>query len=229
MRPAVRQLIAILAETMHAPEPVFEFGALQVDDQQAIANLRPLFPGVAYVGCDARPGPGVDRVLDLERLDLASGLVGTAIVAETLEHVRDPIRAVDEVARVLQPDGVAILTSCLDFKIHAYPDDYWRFTPSAFRHLLRDFHTAIVGAQGHPAFPHTIFGVGFRGDPAGRDAALVDALRRRMPIECRLGARATKRAKWFLGEHLIAKRLFRRLRHRDDVEVRLHRRAGTPN
>jgi SAM-dependent methyltransferase len=222
-------MIAIVAETVRLPEPVFEFGALQVDDQQTIANLRPLFPGLRYVGCDARSGPGVDRVLDLERLALDDASVGTAIVAETLEHVRDPIRAVDEVRRVLQPDGVAILTSCLDFKIHAYPDDYWRFTPSAFRHLLREFDVAVVGAQGHAAFPHTIFGIGFRGDPAGRDAAIADALRRRMPVECRLAASPAKRFKWLVGEKLLAKRLFSRLRHRDDVDVRVHRRNGSAN
>ncbi len=219
----MRQLIAIIAETIPLPEPVFEFGSLQVEGQEGLANLRTLLGGVTFVGCDVRPGPGVDRVLDLRGLDLDAGSVGTALVLETLEHVSDPIRAVDEVRRVLAPDGIAVLTSCLDFKIHAHPDDYWRFTPSAFRHLLRDFPAAVVGAQGYASFPHTIFGVGFRGESGLRAEPLAEALRRRMPVECRLDRSPLKRAKWFLGEHLIAKRVFRRLRHRDDVDVGVHR------
>jgi hypothetical protein len=45
-----------------------------------------------------------------------------------------------------------------------YPYDYWRFTPEAFRSLLKPFKGVYVGSQGSRSFPHTVVGVGFKGD-----------------------------------------------------------------
>ena len=59
------------------PEPIVEIGAFQVSGQEAIADLRPIFPGKRYIGCDMQPGPGVDRIEDIHALSFASGEVGT--------------------------------------------------------------------------------------------------------------------------------------------------------
>ena len=94
MRKSLKDFARIVAETLPAAEPIYEFGARQVAGQERFADLRPLFPGKIYVGCDMRPGPGVNRVLDLHALDLPSDSVGTVLCFDTLEHVADRDRMV---------------------------------------------------------------------------------------------------------------------------------------
>lgn len=179
MRKNTRALIEIVARHIDLPEPIVEFGSYQVTPG-AISDLRPIFGAKRYIGTDARSGPGVDRVEDLERLSFADGSVGTAVLLDTLEHVQDPPRAMAEVYRVLKPGGVAVATSVMDLFIHCEPD-YWRFTPEAFKYLYRPFAETLVGYQGNPEKPHTVFAVGVRepaASPQPAFAAIEAAYRR---------------------------------------------------
>src|SRR5438034_829214 len=103
-----------------------------------------------------RDGERADRVLDLESLDLPDGSIGTAIVLDTVEHVRHVWKAADELHRVLAPGGILIMTSVMYFPIHAYPSDYWRFTPEAFVTLAERFEAVVVESAGLTDFPHTV-------------------------------------------------------------------------
>lgn len=163
MRRPIRQFVRIVAETLPLPDPIYEFGAFLVSGQEELADLRPLFPGRRYVGSDLRKGPGVDCLLDLHNLALADGTVGTALLLETLEHVEFCRRAIGEVHRVLQPGGFVAVTSMMQFPIHNYPFDYWRFTPEAFRSLLRPFDWSFVDAVGEADAPHIVIGVACKG------------------------------------------------------------------
>ena len=175
MRELIRDFVHICAETLPLEAPVYEFGSLQVPGQEHFADLRPLFPGRKYVGSDMREGPGVDVILDLHNIALPAGSVGTALVMDTLEHVALPHRALEEIQRILQPNGIAIISSVMQMKIHAYPNDYWRFTPEGFKILLTPFKDSFVSYAGVPRFPHTVVGVGFKGHPPGLER-LAEAL-----------------------------------------------------
>jgi hypothetical protein len=154
-----------------------EIGAYQVPGQEAIAELRPLFPGKKYVGCDMRDGPGVDRIEDIHRLSFADGSVGTFLLADTLEHVADPIRGMQEIHRCLGEEGIAIYTSVMYFPIHAYPNDYWRFTPESFRALAEPFAKKAIFYGGPVDFPHTVCGIaGKSGVDGGAIRAVADVL-----------------------------------------------------
>ena len=85
----IRAFVEDVAEVIELPDPIVEFGSMQVEAEQT-SDLRPIFPGRSYLGTDYRDGPGVDRVEDLRKLSFADGEVGTAICLETLEHVSDP-------------------------------------------------------------------------------------------------------------------------------------------
>jgi hypothetical protein len=58
MHPHLREFFDLCARTLVCPEPIVEIGTLQVAGQEAIAVLRPLFPGKIYIGCDMRPACG---------------------------------------------------------------------------------------------------------------------------------------------------------------------------
>jgi len=177
MRELIRDYVRTCTEVLPTPEPVYEFGSLQVPGQEGFADLRPFFPGKCYVGADFREGPGVDLVLDLHELRLPAESVGTALILDTLEHVEEPRKAVLEAHRILRPGGVLLIGSVMNFKIHAYPHDYWRFTPEAFRSLLKPFPTRVVEFAGEPRFPHTVVGVAVKG---ALPASELDALHQRL-------------------------------------------------
>jgi SAM-dependent methyltransferase len=169
MRVTLLKLLSGLGERVSFPSPIYEFGAFRVPGQEHLPFVRDFFPGQRFVGCDMRTGPGVDQIQDLHSLDLPDESVGTALLFDTIEHVREPWRAMAELHRCLQPGGLLILTSVWYFPIHAYPDDYWRFTASAFRSLLGDaFHPIAVDMCGLARLPHTVFGIASKGrlDPA---------------------------------------------------------------
>ena len=117
-----------------------------------------------------RPGPGVDRVEDVTAVNLPDASAGTILCIETFEHVFEVRRAFDEVFRLLKPGGIFVITSPLNFRIHGYPDDYWRMTPNCLRRLLEPYAARLTGFQGYHAFPHTVMGVAVK-DPAPANAA----------------------------------------------------------
>jgi len=163
MRDSVRDFVALCSRHLPLREPIYEFGSYQVSGQESAIDLRPMFSGKRYVGADMRPGPGVDVVLNLHAIDLRDASVGTALVLDTIEHVEFVREALKEVYRILDADGIVILSSVMNFPIHSYPNDYWRFTPESFRSLLAPFRSRYVTALGRRDFPHTVIGVGFKG------------------------------------------------------------------
>jgi hypothetical protein len=220
VRESIRDFVSIVARTARIVEPIYEFGSLQVPGQEGFADLRPLFPGKQYVGCDYRSGIGVDRVANLHGLDLPDGCAGTILCLDTLEHVEFPHRAVAEMSRVLNSQGLLAITSVMNFPIHDYPHDYWRFTPEAFRSLLSAFPHRIVAWAGKPDFPHTVVGIGSH-DALFKAKALTDALeewRDRWSREVPASIPQPSRSRWrnhirpWLPPALLA--LYRRLRGR---------------
>ena len=162
MRESIRDFVRAVSESIPILEPIYEFGSFQVDGQEAIADLRPLFPGKKYIGCDMRSGKGVDLLLNLHDIDLPDSTAGTVLALDTLEHVEFCRRAMSEVYRILKPGGVAIISSVMYFPIHEYPSDYWRFTPEGFRSLLNQFSYSTVDFLGKEDSPHTVVGIGIK-------------------------------------------------------------------
>jgi SAM-dependent methyltransferase len=171
MRHAALEFARDIAEQFKLDGPLVEMGARAADGQEDIADLRPLFmPRVdSYIGCDIQSGPGVDRVEDIHTLTFDDDSVGTVLCFETLEHVADPIRAVQEMYRVLKPGGLLAISSVMFFPIHEHPWDFWRFTPEGFDRLLEPFPTKLVLAHGYQYLPEGVYGVGIKAPDVALD------------------------------------------------------------
>jgi SAM-dependent methyltransferase len=147
--------------TFKYPEPVVEIGSLVVDESMKVFDVRSLFPKKIFYGVDMRQGFGVDIRGDIEGLPFRPRSIGTLLCLDTIEHVWDVHAAFKEVDRVLKKDGVALISSVFNFKIHACPHDFWRFTPEALDGLTKGFPYKILGCQGYRKRPRHVFSIVF--------------------------------------------------------------------
>jgi SAM-dependent methyltransferase len=164
MNPFLHGVVHAVAETFDLPEPIVEMGALQIEGQEHISNLRPFFTGKTYHGLDFRTGPGVDIVGNVESLPLPDRSIGTIIALSTFEHVQRFWRGFDEIYRVLRPDGAVLISCPFYLHVHAFPSDYWRFTPEALDFMLERYPVRIIGSQGPSRRPAHVWALGLRED-----------------------------------------------------------------
>jgi SAM-dependent methyltransferase len=147
--------------TFKYPEPIVEIGSLVVDESMKVFDVRSLFNKKSFFGVDLRHGDGVDIMGDIEGLPFRPHSIGTLLCLDTIEHVWDVHAAFKEVERVLKKDGVALISSVFNFKIHACPHDFWRFTPEALDGLTKGFPYKILGYQGYRKRPRHVFTIVF--------------------------------------------------------------------
>jgi SAM-dependent methyltransferase len=215
-----RALVEAMVATCEPRGPVVEIGSYQVAGDPW-GDLRGLFPGAAYTGCDMRAGPGVDRVEHLESLSFPDASAGTVLCCNVIEHAWEFRRGMAEVERVTAPGGLALVTTAFAFRVHAHPDDYWRFTPRAMERLTAGFGASLVGWQGHEKMPRMVFALGLKR-PLAREALddlaarwRAETLRRwreHLPLRDRAGGAV---ARWLVG-----KRHLRPLLHWRELTIR---------
>jgi len=208
MTPFLHGLARAVAETFDLPEPILEVGSYQVEGQEKIAELRDLFPDKEYLGIDMRPGRGVDLVEDVEDLSLPNSSVGTVLALSTFEHVPHFWKGLDEVRRVLRPDGALLLACPFYFHVHSYPSDYWRFTPEALELLLEDYPSKVVGWQGPPTRPANVWALAFREDHGPITREEYARYRALMDRYARDPLPWSRRLRYLLGRLLCGRRPF---------------------
>jgi SAM-dependent methyltransferase len=107
------------------------------------ARHAPLFGNQRYVAVDLAVGDTawnyshLHAVSDLCALPFRDGSFDAAINVVTLEHIRDPARALGEIGRTLKPGGRVFLAIPQDWEVHQAPHDYFRYTRYGIEHLLR--------------------------------------------------------------------------------------------
>jgi len=213
------------AETFDFPEPILEVGSFQVAGQEHLADLRKLFPHKRYVGIDMRPGPGVDSIENVQCIPRPDRSVGSVLALNLFEHVERFWRGFDEIQRVLRPDGL-ILVSCPFFlHIHAYPNDYWRFTPEAFRLMLDRVPARIVGYHGPEKRPLDVWALAAGPDHAPITESEHAEFRRRIALYARQSLPWSKRWRYRIGRVLCGRGPFAPYLDAEQFETQLLRAA----
>ena len=121
---------------------------------------QPLFSGKRYIKQDMRDfdPPCIDVICDIaEMKPISNESIGLVLNLESLEHLPSPQKAIDEIHRVLRPNGLLILTTVMHFKIHRAPKDYWRFTPDGIEFLLSRFKILDCTLEGDSKRPKGIW------------------------------------------------------------------------
>lgn len=112
------------------------------------------------IGVDLQEGPGVDLVHNLEQpLPPEYSRFGHVDCCSVLEHVQRPWLAAGVLESALSVGGTILLSVPFVWRVHAYPGDYWRYTPESLRILfpLIDWTTMVMVSAGEvveraPAF-----------------------------------------------------------------------------
>lgn len=117
---------------------VLEIGS---KDYGNTTSFRDLYGNVGYVGADLEPGKGVDVVVDLTTGlgSLSPGTFALVICCSVLEHTPKPWNMAANIALLLRHGGLLYISVPWVWRYHAYPDDYFRFSPRAVQSLFPDF------------------------------------------------------------------------------------------
>jgi hypothetical protein len=136
----INQLIFIRKYVEQLEGPFLEIGSKNYGSTQ---DLRALFANKdKYVGVDMEDGSGVDVVLDLtedfEQIDakLCGQRFGTIFCLSVLEHCGQPFKMAENSTLLLREKGRICVSVPFSWKIHGYPNDYWRFTPEGIKRLF---------------------------------------------------------------------------------------------
>lgn len=110
-------------------------------EQSVILNLGsgPKLLAENITNVDALPFPGVTVVAPAQALPFRASSVDGVICECLLEHVPDPVRVVAEMERVIKPGGIAYVSIPFMDAYHSNPDDYYRWTISGLREMMRAF------------------------------------------------------------------------------------------
>lgn len=113
---------------------------------------RPLLERITYRVLDPVPDYNPDIVGDIHDLPFEDDSVDALLCIAVLEHVENPITAMQEMYRVLKPGGQLFIYVPFLYYYHAeegYYGDYWRFTKDTLKLLSADFsHSEIVSVRG---------------------------------------------------------------------------------
>lgn len=95
-------------------------------------DRRELYPKA--IGIDLFEGDGVDAVHDITTAPYS--VFDHVDCVSMLEHCQKPWLAAENMVKSLKPGGTILVSVPFMWRMHAYPDDYFRFTPQGVASLF---------------------------------------------------------------------------------------------
>lgn len=132
--------VAAQAASLPAGSRVLDMGAGSCPYRPLFAHCR--YQTQDFAGLDdeqLRHGAygRIDYRSDIASVPVADGEFDAILCTEVLEHVREPIKVVQEMARILKPGGRLMLTAPLGSGIHQEPYHYYGgYTPYWYQDFL---------------------------------------------------------------------------------------------
>lgn len=88
-----------------------------------------------------------DLYYDGKRLPFEDASFDSLLCNQVLEHTPEPGSLMAEMARVLKPGGVLLLSAPFSFRLHEEPHDYFRYTPHGLRYLAETAGLTVESIQ----------------------------------------------------------------------------------
>ncbi|HTS67120.1 MAG TPA: class I SAM-dependent methyltransferase [Candidatus Acidoferrales bacterium] len=95
-----------------------------------------------YTGVDLAIGDAewdygkLDAIADLAALPFRDSAFDAALQIVTIEHLPEPWRALQEIARTLKPGSILLIAAPHEWEVHQAPHDYFRYTRHGLQYLL---------------------------------------------------------------------------------------------
>lgn len=145
-----RQISLLLAEVRRLnhfrSNQVLDVGGGLVDRGKVIDALG------KRVVVDIVPGPNVDLVGDIHKLKLPANRFTLVTLFMVLEHLYEPLVALENCRKTLKPQGLLVLTTPQYWHTHRFPHDYYRYTKEGLLYLCQQsgFKVEKIWSLGGP-------------------------------------------------------------------------------
>jgi SAM-dependent methyltransferase len=139
----IEEAVAAFARGLPAGARLLDAGAGEGQYARHFARQR-------YCGVDLAVGDvawnysRLDAIADLGELPFRSGAFDAALHIVTIEHLREPGRALEEIARTLAPGGALLIAAPHEWEVHQAPHDYFRYTRYGLAYLLEKSGYQVV-------------------------------------------------------------------------------------
>ena len=91
-----------------------------------------------YIGCDIVQSSknAVDIICQATEIPIVDDYFDTIFCTQVIEHVEDHDKVLNEMFRLLKPNGHVILSGPLYWHLHEQPHDFFRFTKYGFQYIF---------------------------------------------------------------------------------------------
>jgi SAM-dependent methyltransferase len=126
---------------------VLEIGSFNVNGNCKMFIAK---QGLRYIGLDLRQGPDVDLVCDITEdiLSLHTRLAyekfDLIICMNVLEHLYEPMKALNNMKQLLREYGYVIIVTPLVWDLHDWPFDFYRLNPDFFIRYAQENNFTIL-------------------------------------------------------------------------------------
>jgi SAM-dependent methyltransferase len=97
--------------------------------------IREMTKAKKHIGLDMQEGKYVDLIHNLNN-PVPLDPVDAVFCFSVLEHCNKPWIVAENISNVLKPGGLLLLSVPFQWRVHGYPNDYWRFTPNGIKELF---------------------------------------------------------------------------------------------
>jgi len=115
-----------------------------------------------YIGMDHPDTPHDKKLIDVfgsaDNIPFQDNYFDAVILTQVIEHVEEPIKSLDEIYRVLKPDGYLMLAWPFLFPIHEAPRDFFRYTYYGMKYMAERSGFTVVKIIPSSGFGITLFG-----------------------------------------------------------------------
>ncbi len=131
-----------IADAVRAFAAALPQGARVLDAGAGEGQYAAEFARQRYCGVDLAVGDTtwnysrLDAIADLTALPFRNAAFDAALHIVTIEHLRDPARALEEMARTLAPGKALLIAAPHEWEVHQAPHDYFRYTRYGLAYLL---------------------------------------------------------------------------------------------
>ena len=143
------QLANFIKQDNLSGKSFLELGFLQQDNVLDLKQLV-LEQGASFYRSNVEDGELIDFVWDLHKpfsTNYPIQKFDYVICSSVMEHIAKPWIAAKNIEDIIKSNGKLFWTTPWVWKIHGYPDDYWRYTPSAVKQIFSSIDWCFEGFE----------------------------------------------------------------------------------